>query len=150
MFSLFNTNPELPQQMGMGFSGSLSLSGDNETDPLKRQAEEYDLKTGEKKTEDVNKKGLNQAFQADQEQLLANKERNSTIAKGLGILATVATTTGMVADSIDRNTPKAAQSRIRVSTPKGGSSSNLLGGGGVERYLRPISGRGKKIQGYFR
>lgn len=159
MFDLFNDEPNY---MGAAVSDSLSLSG-KQKDPT----EDYDLKTGKKKTGSLGEQVIAKDLAANNEAGILAKgssidqvvdqeledqewdETKSDIAKGLGILAHTAATAGMVADSMERNNPNPGQSRVRASAQRGGSGSNLLRGG-LERYLSPIGGRGKKIQGYFR
>ncbi len=165
---MFDFLSDKPNYMGAAMKGSLSLSGNNETDPTKEMASRADLKTGkiegqenlgekaiakdlaENNEAGILSKGSSIDSAVDQElEDQATAERNSQIANGLGIIALTASTAAAVADSAERNKPRVRQSNVRASAQRGGGGSNLLSGG-VERYLRPIGGRGTKIQGYFR
>ncbi len=73
-----------------------------------------------------------------------DNDRKGLLANALGA---VAITGFAVAAANQKRAPRVAQASAHTSS--GMSRSNLLSGGGVRKYLRPITATDRRIKGYF-
>lgn len=94
------------------------------------------------------KAGDAQEYTVDKTQGEKNKEidddRKSLLANTLGAVAL----TGFAVAAAQRG-PKVRAPQANASVSSSMGRSNLLSGGGVQKYLRPITATDRKIRGYF-